>query len=79
VKNFLASAGINKNDVTVTIVDAETGATFDLDDPDNDLRLFELSISVPYSKVAYSPAKHYQASNLTTTLTFRNGRATLSQ
>jgi Flp pilus assembly protein TadG len=78
VKNFLATSGINKNDVTVTIKDAETGATFNLDDEDNDLRLFELMISVPYSKVAYSPAKHYEQNNLTTTLTFRNGRATLS-
>jgi Flp pilus assembly protein TadG len=79
VKNFLASAGLNKNDVTVTVVDAQTGATFDLDDPDNDLRLFQIRISVPYSKVGYSPARHYNQTTLSTTLTFRNGRATLSQ
>jgi Flp pilus assembly protein TadG len=80
VKNFLASSGINKNDVTVSVVDAVTGATFDLDDVDNDLRLFQIRISVPYTKIAYTPtAKHYNNTNLSTTLTFRNGRATLSQ
>jgi Flp pilus assembly protein TadG len=79
VKNFLATSGINKNDVTVSVVDAETGANFDLDDPDNDLRLFQIRVSVPYSKVRYMPAKHHQNTNLSTQLTFRNGRATLSE
>jgi Flp pilus assembly protein TadG len=79
VKNFLASSGLNKNDVTVSVVDATTGASFDLDDASNDLKLFQIRISVPYSKVAYTPSKHYQNNNLSTTLTFRNGRATLSQ
>jgi Flp pilus assembly protein TadG len=80
VKNFLASSGINKNDITVDVVDAEDpDAAFDLDDPDNDLRLFEIHITVPYSKVSYSPVKHYQDYNLSAALTFRNGRATLSE
>ncbi len=79
VKNFLASAGINKNDLTVTVVDAENPAqNFDLDDPDNDLELFQIRISIPYSKVSHSPVRHYQASNLSAALTFRNGRAMLS-
>ncbi|HMO85885.1 MAG TPA: TadE/TadG family type IV pilus assembly protein [Lacipirellulaceae bacterium] len=79
VKNFLAAAGINRNDVTVQILDAETGQTFDLDAAANALRLFELRITVPYSKVSYSPVKHYQEYNLTGSLTFRNGRAALSE
>jgi Flp pilus assembly protein TadG len=79
VKNFLAATGIAKADITVQVVDAETGATFDLDDEDNDLKLFEIKIDVPYSKVSLSPVKHYHAYNLSAALTFRNGRATLSQ
>ncbi len=79
VKSFLATSGINPNDVTVSVVDAVTGSTFDLDNPANDLKLFQVCITVPYSKVSYSPVKHYQASNLSTALTFRNGRATVSQ
>jgi hypothetical protein len=80
VKNFLATTGIDPADVTVSIVDAEDPSqTFDLDDPENDLRLFQIRIIVPYTKVAYLPAKHYQQSDLAATLTFRNGRASLSE
>lgn len=79
VKSFLATSGINPNDVTVSVVDAQTASTFDLDDPANDLKLFQVRISVPYSKVSYSPVKHYNASTLSTALTFRNGRATMSE
>jgi Flp pilus assembly protein TadG len=79
VKNFLAATGINKTDITVTVVDAETEESFDLDDPDNDLKLFQIRIAIPYSKVSYSPVKHYQEDNLSAALTFRNGRATLSE
>lgn len=79
VKNFLAATGIAKTDITVQVLDAETGATFDLDDEDNDLKLFQIKIDVPYSKVSLSPVKHYHAYNLSAALTFRNGRATLSQ
>jgi Flp pilus assembly protein TadG len=79
VKNFIASAGIQKNDITVTVVDAEHPQnSFDLDNPDNDLKLFQIRVSVPYSKVSYTPVKHYHQQNLTSALTFRNGRAVLS-
>lgn len=79
VKGFLATSGIKATDVTVSVVDATTGSTFNLDDPANDMKLFQVRISVPYSKVSYSPVKHYHASTLSTALTFRNGRATLSE
>jgi hypothetical protein len=80
VKNFLASFGIHQDDVTVSIVDAEAPeSTFDLDDPDNDLRLFTIQIEVPYEKVSISPVKHHTAHNLSASLTFRNGRASLSE
>jgi Flp pilus assembly protein TadG len=80
VKNFLASSGINRDDVTVSIVDAECPeTTFDLDNADNDLKLFQIRIEVPYEKVCWSPVKHYTAYNLTAALTFRNGRASFSE
>jgi Flp pilus assembly protein TadG len=80
VKNFIASAGISKDDVTVSVVDAEHPQnSFDLDNPDNDLKLFQIRVSVPYSKVSYTPVKHYHQQNLTSALTFRNGRAVLSE
>jgi Flp pilus assembly protein TadG len=80
VKNFLASTGLSKNDITVQVVDAaHPTQNFDLDDPANDLKLFQIKVDVPYSKVSLSPVKHYKNTNLSATLTFRNGRATLSE
>jgi Flp pilus assembly protein TadG len=80
VKNYLASSGLNKSDVTVSVVDAESpSTTFDLDDAANDLRLFQIRIEIPYNKVSWSPVKHYTAYNLTAALTFRNGRASFSE
>jgi hypothetical protein len=79
VKNFLASNGIPRDDIQVAVRDYENPtAEFDLDDPDNDLRLFEVSIEVPWSSMALT---HVTAANdhpLTARVIFRNGRATIS-
>ena len=80
VKNFLASAGVPHDNIQVAILDHDDPTqTFDLDDPDNDLRLFDLHITVPFSSVSYTPVSSANDYNLTGGITFRNGRATLSQ
>lgn len=80
VKNFLASAGIPQDSIQVRILDhADPTQTFDLDDPNNDLRLFDVEIEVPFSSVSYTPVSEAHDYNLTGSITFRNGRATLSQ
>ena len=80
VKSFLASSGIPEQNIDVKIVDHEDPTkTFDLDDPDNDLKLFEVEITVPYSSVSYTPVSSSNDYNLTGNITFRNGRATISQ
>ncbi len=80
VKNLLATMGLNKNDIAVSIVKAsDTSQTFDLDDPANDLELFQVRVSIPYSKVSYTPVAQNDDYTLAAAITFRNGRATLSQ
>lgn len=80
VKNFLSSSGIDPEDITVSVIDYENpSSTFDLDDPDNDLKLFNVEISIPYSSVSFSPVSANQDFSMTASITFRNGRATLSQ
>ncbi len=80
VKSFLASAGIPQDSITVRILDhQDTSQTFDLDDPSNDLRLFDVEIEVPFSSVSYTPVSEAHDYHLTGSITFRNGRATLSQ
>jgi Flp pilus assembly protein TadG len=79
VKNFLASNGISKEGITVEIKDHENPSNdFDLDDPDNDLRLFEVRVSVDWSDMSLTPVATSDDHALVAVVVFRNGRATIS-
>ena len=79
VKNFLASNGIDKDDVTVEIKDFENpDQDFDIDDPANDLKLFEVKVSVDWSNVSATPVSPGSDHAMTANVVFRNGRATIS-
>jgi Flp pilus assembly protein TadG len=80
VKNFLASNGIPKDKITVQVKSHENpSADFDLDDPANDLKLFEVKISVNISDVSLQSVAASNDYALTAKVVFRNGRATISQ
>ena len=80
VKNFLATYGINPSDVNVAIKDhASPTSDFNLDDPKNDLKLFDVNVSVNYSKVSMMPVSANNDYSLVGKVVFRNGKATLSQ
>jgi TadE-like protein len=79
VKTFLESNGIPADEVTVAVKDHENPSNdFDLDDPENDLKLFEVQVSVDWSAVSLTPVGAGQDSTMTATVVFRNGRATIS-
>lgn len=80
VKNILSSNGVPRDDITVEVLDYENpGAEFDLDDPANDLKLFEVRISVDFSSVSLAAVSGGDDYQLTASVVFRNGRATLSE
>ena len=80
VTNFLASSGIPAGNIQVDILDHnDPTQAFDLDNPANDLKLFEVAITVPFSSVSYTPVSSANDYNLSASITFRNGRATMSQ
>ncbi len=80
VKNFLASNGVPRDDISVEIKDFENpDEDFDLDDPANDLRLFEVRVSVDYSDVSVTQVSSGDDYPLSAGVVFRNGRATISQ
>ena len=54
VKSFLAAAGVPPEQVNVEITHAGSEAVFDLDDPANELALFEVQVEVAYSAISYS-------------------------
>ncbi len=80
VTNFLASSGIASENIEVNILDHnDPTQTFDLDNPANDLKLFEVEITVPYSNVSFTPVSTANDYGLSASIVFRNGRATMSQ
>ena len=79
VKNFLASNGIDQEDITVEVKDYENpDQDFDLDDPANDLKLFEVRITVNWSDMSLTPVGSVDDYPLVAKVVFRNGRATIS-
>jgi len=79
VKNYLASNGIPRDEITVEVVDHEDPeADFDLGDPNNDLRLFDVNVKVDYSAVRYSGINLRADYELNGAVTFRNGIATVA-
>lgn len=80
VKNYLASNGIPRDEITVEVVDHEDPeADFDLTDPNNDLKLFDVNVKVDYSAVRYSGINLRANYELNGAVTFRNGIATVAQ
>lgn len=79
VKNFLASNGISKQDIDVAVKDHENpDQDFDLDDPANELRLFEVQVAVNWSSVSLTPVDGADDHPLVGKVVFRNGQATIS-
>lgn len=80
VKNFLASNGIPKDKITVEVKSHDNPTLdFDLDDPTNDLKLFEVTIKVNFSEVSLQDVAAADDYALNAKVVFRNGRATISQ
>jgi hypothetical protein len=80
VKYFLAGNGIPLDGIVVEVKDFEDpDQDFDLDDPSNDLKLFEVKISVDWSSISLMPVPAGADYPLIASVVFRNGRATLSE
>lgn len=74
LKNFVTAAGLKGADTTVTITHADgenAGQTFDLSDPDNDLQLVKIEVSLPYSSISLFPVNYMQNSTIKAKLVMR--------
>jgi hypothetical protein len=81
IRNFLTAAGIPGDEVTIAIIHAggaSDGQTFELSDPDNDLKLFRIEATVPYTSVSSFPLDRMGGQSLAAQLTFRKGLSGLS-
>lgn len=73
VRAYLDAAGLPGDEAVITIEDPENpGTTIDLLDPANDLALFQLSVSLPYSSVRSAWAPNPGSLDLVGTAVFRN-------
>ena len=80
VKTFLEANGLPRDDLSVSVKDFENPTQdFDIDDPDNELRLFTVEVSIDYSAVSFTPVEQGDDYPLSASVTFRNGVASISQ
>ncbi|MFV2070221.1 MAG: TadE/TadG family type IV pilus assembly protein [Pirellulales bacterium] len=80
VRNFLTANGLPGESVDIYIVDPNDHvSTFQLDEPANDLKLFELRVELPYSAVSSLAGAASNGAILTAKVVFRNARAAIVQ
>ena len=80
VKTFLASNGIDSQEVTVVVKDHEDpDVDFDLEDPNNEFRFFEVHVLVDYLPKIFAQVADAGDFTLTAKLVFRNGMATITE
>jgi Flp pilus assembly protein TadG len=76
VQNFLVSTGLPGGDLDIRIAEVnDANTTFDLDDPANDLRLFQLHVAVPLSAISTFQIPGADQYTVGAKVVFRNGRA----
>jgi Flp pilus assembly protein TadG len=76
VKNYLKAAGLDPDKASVKIVShSNPGSTFNLDDPANSLKYFELQISIPYSSTSSVVPPSLANFNLQSKIVFRNSKS----
>jgi len=80
IKNSLEATGYDPDELEVAIeFPGEPGKDFNLDDPANDLELFQVRIAVPYSSTSALHVPDSLDYSLSTAVVFRNTRSTIVQ
>lgn len=80
IRNFLTASGLPGDEVDISIEHAEgadEGATFDLSDPNNELKYFRLTADVEYSEISIFPFRFMAGQTLRSSLVFRMGQVQL--
>lgn len=80
IQNYLTANGLAGDQADVFIVDPTDHTTmFDLDDPANDLALFEVRVELPYSSLSGDGDTLTDDWKLSAKIVFRNARAMIVQ
>lgn len=79
VLGFLESSGLPADEVDVFLSEVDEIETeFDLDDPDNKLRLFQVTVQISYDEVGYVSFPGSDEFSIEGKVVFRNSRATIA-
>jgi len=76
LRNFVTASGLPGDELTVSVIHADgddEGENFDLTDPDNNLKLIKIELSLPYSQISLWPNRYLGGSNVNARLIMRAG------
>ncbi len=82
IRNFLVAGGLPGDEISITITSAQgqdEGDTFDLSDPNNRLRLFRITATIPFEAVTTYPVHFMSGRDVSMSIVFRAGNANLVQ
>lgn len=79
IRNFLTAAGVPGDEVSIDVYEMDNpGTPFDFDDPDNNFKLFQVDLDLPFSEVTILPPWFFSGYTMHAQVVFRNARASLS-
>jgi len=82
IKNILTAERIPANQVNITITHADgsqSGSTFDLSDPANDLASFRIKAVLPYSAICTTKFFPLTTNTVSASIVYRKGKTALVQ
>jgi len=80
IRNFLKAAGYPGDALSITITSAEDsdfGEAFDLGDPDNEMRLFQIEATIAFEEISTFPLGFMNGHNVSGRIVMRAGRISL--
>jgi Flp pilus assembly protein TadG len=82
IRNFLTAEKIDGSKVTITITHADgtaSGTAFDLGDPNNNLQMFKIQASVPFSAICSVTFYPTTKNTINASVVYRKGKNTMVQ
>jgi len=76
LRNFVTASGLPGDSLVVDIVHADGGSvgqSFDLSDPENELELVQVKVTLPYESISLFPVRYLGGKSISATLVLRAG------
>ena len=80
IRNFIIASGVPGDAITIELEHADgenAGSTFDLSDPDNEMKNIKISVSINYDEAYGYPSIYMHNQTVTRYIVLRVGRVSL--